>query len=1509
MKKKNKIRLKNLSIQVVAILVINVLVILSFLQLSSVQTSLARMLARSISAKTGYEILVDKVDIIWLDRLMLENVSIKDLSSKEMITIKRLFVNYKFATLVNKRNIIIDHIIIDQPNVQLRLSDSLHLNITSFITSLKEAYIPKKKKNAKYFIISQVEIKNGNFSYNHQSRERLARRFDYNHFGLDSINLIAQNLEVIADTFNLQVQSLSAIETSTGLPITSFSTGYHVSNTQMKFNALTLAIGSSIIKDSMVFNYGSLADLNHFKDKVHISAHFDKLELATQDLTFFAPYFKSINDIIYLKGTLSGYLKDFNLKNFDVQFGKHSRLTGNASFEGLPNIYNTFIDLKINKSVLYKPDLALYISSASFNKYYPINSAKVTGSFTGYPKDFVSNASFSTSIGHIYTDLNLKLDNNPAKSTYSGSIKLKKFDIGKLINLKPTIGKTTLEGKIKGKGLTKSSADFSLESTIKEMYFNNYNYTNITTNAHFAQELFNGTIKIDDPNLQFETTGLIDLRDNKNTIRLNGELVHAQLEKLKIRKDTSSIAVKFNVNVRGASLDSIVGTINIPELNATNNANYYEVKNLELISEIKNKERAIVLYSDRVKLKLIGNFNLSSAFKDFNYLWKKHQITFKNQSNEINEFYKKYEFNTATSTIDFELELKNINPLLNLFDPLVYLSENTKINGRLSTGKKRHELNINFKNDTIKYNHNLLINNDLNIVTHSYLEDFYLNGNLTINSKKQILRSGGLLDSLTLSAKWNSDSINFNMHLRQQKAQNVNRVEGTISFKTDTTLLKFNKSQIQVLKQTWRIQHNNLITFTKDNLRLTNMSIKSGKQLIRAEGSISRSNAEPIMINIEQVNMNNLNSLVTNKLEGSFNGVAKISQVFTNPLIETNFKIDSFRVDGLFFGNIKGISNWNQPKNQFDVRFTVERNKRKLINIIGSYKPLGDQNALHLNANLMNTDLQLVEPFTNLFTNIGGTISGNITITGALFKPILIGNGLINNASFTIDYLKARLYADANWHLDSTQILLSNVSIKDDGSGKGSLDATFTHTNFKSFAMDLKGKFRKLKVLNTVSKENDYFYGTAIGTGNLSIKGPFSNLVISTRAKTEKGTKFYIPLSNSKGGVKQEDFISFKSFTKEEERKAVIDIEDKLNLKNVTINLDIEVTPEAYAEIIFDLTAGDIIRGNGKGNLSLGLDTKGKFTMLGEYEFTDGAYNFTMYNIINKEFKINPKSKITWSGDPYLANMDIDAVYRVNTSLAPIIDTVYQDLPEIKRIYPSKVLLNLDGPLLSPDIEFDIKIEDYPRSNVNIDTEVRAFLNRIHNDEQEMNRQVFSLLVFRKYSPPNAFSTGGTVGSSVSEFVSNQLSYWISQVDENLTIDFDLGNLDENALETFQLRVSYAFMDGKLIVTRDGGFTDQNQQTTLSSITGDWTVEYLLSKDGKLRIKLFKRTNYDQLSSSSGSNDELISGGFSLLYTTSFDSIKEVFNKNKKKKPDQPLAPNEPNKALKPEEEEGENSP
>ena len=180
--------------------------------------------------------------------------------------------------------------------------------------------------------------------------------------------------------------------------------------------------------------------------------------------------------------------------------------------------------------------------------------------------------------------------------------------------------------------------------------------------------------------------------------------------------------------------------------------------------------------------------------------------------------------------------------------------------------------------------------------------------------------------------------------------------------------------------------------------------------------------------------------------------------------------------------------------------------------------------------------------------------------------------------------------------------------------------------------------------------------------------------------------------------------------------------------------------------------------------------------------------------------------------------------------------------------------------------------------------------SRIDSDEQELKRQVFSLLILKKFSPEDAFNTGGSFGNSVSEFISNQLSYWITQVDENLEIDVDLGNFDQEAFNTFQLRLSYTFLEGRLRVTRSGGFTNEENQADIGSIAGDWTVEYLLTPDGKFRALMYNRTNYNSLNSGIENQNTTITAGFSLIHTQSFDEVKELFigarkqqkNQNKK---------------------------
>ena len=199
---------------------------------------------------------------------------------------------------------------------------------------------------------------------------------------------------------------------------------------------------------------------------------------------------------------------------------------------------------------------------------------------------------------------------------------------------------------------------------------------------------------------------------------------------------------------------------------------------------------------------------------------------------------------------------------------------------------------------------------------------------------------------------------------------------------------------------------------------------------------------------------------------------------------------------------------------------------------------------------------------------------------------------------------------------------------------------------------------------------------------------------------------------------------------------------------------------------------------------------------------------------------------------------------------------------------------------LRPQVQLpDNIIVENSTTPVRLQFQFDAFKARI--DEQELKRQVFSLIILKRFSPPDAFNTSGTLSNSVSELLSNQLSYWLSQVDNNLEINFDLGTLDQEAFNTFQLRLSYSFLNGRLRVTRDGTIA-----------LGDWTVDYLLTPDGKFKVKMYSRSNYNQLTSSL-STQTAVTTGFSLLYTENFNNLRDLWVRRRKEVEEQGEKPDD----------------
>ena len=253
---------------------------------------------------------------------------------------------------------------------------------------------------------------------------------------------------------------------------------------------------------------------------------------------------------------------------------------------------------------------------------------------------------------------------------------------------------------------------------------------------------------------------------------------------------------------------------------------------------------------------------------------------------------------------------------------------------------------------------------------------------------------------------------------------------------------------------------------------------------------------------------------------------------------------------------------------------------------------------------------------------------------------------------------------------------------------------------------------------------------------------------------------------------------------------------------------------------------------------------------------------------------------MTWYGDPTGGVMDLQATYRQKAAFSDL-DPSYETDGELTQKQPIIVQLKLSDQMLAPTIDFGLALDESISQNAKYDN----IIKQISADEQQLKRQVVSLLFFKRFSPRESSFVGGggggvSIGKSLSEFLTNQISYMASQLDENLEVEVDLTNLDQEGFNTFQLRLAYTFMDGRLKVSRGGDFSSSTTETSnvVNDIIGDWSVEYMLTKDGKLRAKMFSQSNQNQISTTGQTGMET---GLSLKYVTSFNNFKELLTRTR----------------------------
>ncbi|MHA7130808.1 translocation/assembly module TamB domain-containing protein [Algoriphagus namhaensis] len=1447
------------------------------LQITAVQNFLIDRTTAYLNRKGDFHTEIGQIRLTWWDVLQLEDVRITDHRDSLMLSAKKLTADFELFSILPPGDINIDLVRVENAKIQLitHAGDS-SININRWIKELQGLFgASQSSGTSPGFGMDLIEIRQTEFALLNFNRDTIPEGLDYNHMRFGEITANANTFLFKDSQLSLDIDMLSGTEIASGLRIEEFQSEMRYSAKELVFERLNLKSENSQIRDYLRFQYDSVAAFSDFINQVKLTINMEETVLDLEDLLLFAPTLPDIEDKITLTGRISGTVSDFKSEQFLLRLGQKTEVFGALELDGLPDFEETYVNLSLQNSTIFAKDLSPYLSDSLALVVDKFREIRLSADFAGLRRRFDTNGDFKTAIGDISG--RVRFDTQDGLPTIASNVKIKNLDLGVLTANPELFQKISLDGRVDLKGNSAENILIGMDAKISKVGLNRYDYTNIQTDAQYGVNLFRGNLTINDPNIRVKASGTVNLAESIDSIRMQIEVDSAMLDRINLTEKEAFISGKIELDTKGITLDDLQGIGRFQDITAGFEGRSLEVGDFFFQSLFAGGTRTISINSDYLVAAASGQFNLEQMRRDLPILFEQYISIILNEEQPIADLNQNFSENYSA---DLNIKLLDVNPIIQLFEPDLYLSPNTILEGAFYQTPENTVFNFFTSIDELAYKNysaqdiNVDFNTSKIINSEDILASFY------VYSKSQSVSRDLNFTNLGLEAIWDQNQMNLDFSLDQDSTQSSARINAIARFSSESTTFNFSPSKLQVLNKNWEFDPKNEIRIRPESIEVENLKIFNQDQFVALEGRVSENPEDRLNLAIQQVDISILNTLTVQNFSGIADGLITLERGFEGRQYEGNLGIKGLEINAFPIGDIIGTAQMEGERLLVSLE-NVKGNK-KTFDLDGSMG-LAEKD-LAIQVKLNETNLVTLEPFLSKYiSELNGTTSGNLDISGTLDAPVILGKAELDQGKMVINYLQTSYQIDGEILFEEDEISFQELEIRDRFRNLATFRGGITHQNFKNFYLNISSNLRNFEVLNTGSEDNQSFYGEAYVTGTLELKGSTTNLDINARATSNPNTRIFIPIGSDNSQA-QEDFITFINIRDTVRVQAVQEVEDRLDIQNIRMNFVLDITPDALAEIIIDPRTNEGIQGRGRGVLTLNIDTQGNFLLNGTYEITEGLYNFSLYNVVNKQFNIRPGGKITWFGDPYEGIMDISAEYVERVSLQPILaaSTVDDQSSQNTRRYPVKVIMDLRGELLSPDIDFGFDFSEFPSSG-DFQTTIAAFQNRIANDEQEMNRQVFSVILTKSLSPEGQFSGVANISSSLGQLLSSQLNTFLGQVDKNLEVDLDVNSLDQNTLETFQLSVAYTFLDGRLRISRDGGFTDNQGNADATSIIGDWQAEYTLTEDGVYRIRIFNKNNFNTFTSLSLSQN-VATYGVAMSQNVSFNSFGELFKKITRKK-------------------------
>lgn len=1380
------------------------------------------------------------------------------------------------------------------------------------------------------FSIAQFSLTGARFQMDRfhisPGKETAPEVMDYNHINVQDIDFQADSVKFNSNLVFEGVLKHFAAHEQSGLEITHGQAGrVVVSDTLTALYDVRIETPGSSLGDTIMLHYNTYRDFRKFNSSVDIDLRLSKgSKLRLGDIsTFSGPlarnrFFATNKDeIAEFSGRVYGKVgKKLRGDALVVQLGDRTYMEGDFRGDGLTDdIDQSIIEFRFDRLQSDLQTIGKIIPG--FNppaSFYTLGNIGFSGDyqiFFGF--SHILHGKILTDIGTGDVDLNLDLKNGRERATYSGYLNMRDFDLATWTN-NSNFGRTTFNIRIAdgSSGLTLPTIKARLEGTVDTFSFKGYSYRNVVMNGTFREFIFDGKLGVKDPNIDFTFDGTVNLKDSVPQFSFETDIRRLDLGALNlIDRDLVVSGRVDRIRINARNWQDLTGAAMLRNFQIVQDKTQrHYIDSLKFESYFRpDGTRYISIASDVADGLLEGHFDFQSVHRNLMQAFSRYHPEFAERMG-----LPQADLNDISDNYTLKLDIRNTRGLTHLISSQLDTLRNISIKGAVNARLGSSMLTVSAP--YVRFNSISVGKTALS------WEGNQEDAKLTISIPESTV-SGTKLAPILLTGELSRNEFHFKLTARDTSkiVKGVN-FDGVLSTLDTLWQLKFNASEIALFNDNWAMNEENYIRFGKGYFVTKDFEMFNGDQRILLD---SFNLGKGLSLSLTNFDLNFINRFVNPKkvtCRGKiYDFDVKVNDVFNLQGINTYISTDTVFINNVPYGDVTGNFEmahlaaplwWKTFLNYQDHQLRIAGAwlpPKASAQVIDEVQMTVKPGEFATQVDARNFPLNILETFVPGISGTNGQFDAGLKLFGPFNKIGMNGKVRIVKGQFELDYLKAKYNIfNQNILLTSNRIWANGDTIWDNSTPRNMalIKGGLKHNHFKEWRLDtceVSSQSDNFVILNTTSKDNSMYYGKGAGRFKAKFSGTFSRTDIQIDATTGKDTRLYLPIT-SVSDAQEVKFIKFK--TKNQDSTLLKTTKSSVigELKGLNFEMNVTMTDAAEVQLIFDEQAGDIIKGRGVGDIKLTINREGEFKMYGNYAIRRGEYMFTLLNWVNKPFTVTEGGTINWYGDPYGAQISLDATYEENTPVYNLIRDEIQLLggddsdaaKAAKRPTKTIVTMHLKGDLMTPNISFNV---DFPNIANDIKSVTENKLRLLRQDQSELNRQVFGLVVVGSFLP----SDGGFIQSSdyvasafntLTQVLSNQFSNYltglasewfgtsVSSIDFNIAYDEyqnSLSNPDNTRINQtgreLQIRLTSGFANDRVTVQVGSQFGLGRPSTAVQNgfLGEDVTVEIQLTQNRQWRLKVYQRTEPDITG-----GQRRARYGFGLSFRKEYDSFDEMLS-------------------------------